>query len=58
MGGRIVLSRTAQVKRKRPVGVEETVDDKMPISTKIVRKFGDAPEYVSIEKSPIADPDF
>ena len=58
MGGMIVLSRTAKVKLKLPVDVEESVDDDLPISTRIVWKLSDAPDHFSIQKSPAADPDF
>lgn len=58
MGGMIVLSRAAKVKLKLPVDVEESVDDELPISTKIVWKLGDVPDHFSIQKSPAVDPDF
>jgi hypothetical protein len=57
MGGMIVLTSSAKVKLKLPIDVEESIDDDLPISTKIIWKVDEAPVDASIKKSPIADPD-
>jgi len=44
MGGSIVLSSPAKVKLNLPVDVDESVEDNLPISTKIVWKPGDSPD--------------
>jgi hypothetical protein len=43
LGGRNALWRPAKVKLKLPVDVEESVDDDLPITSKIVWKLGDPP---------------
>ncbi len=58
IGGMIVLSKPAKVKLKFPVDVEESVDDDLPISTKIVWKLGDAPDQSLPKKSAATDVDF
>jgi hypothetical protein len=50
MGGMIVLSKPAKVKLKLPVDVEESVDDGLPIVSKIVWKLGDPSDPVSVAK--------
>ncbi len=57
MGGMIVLKKPAKVKLRFPVGVEEAVDEDLPISTKIVWRLGDAANPSSLKKSPATDPD-
>jgi hypothetical protein len=58
MGGMIVLSKPAKVKLRFPVDVEESVDDDLPILTKILWKLGDTPEQTSFQKSPAIDREF
>ena len=55
MGGMIVLSRAAKVKLKLPVDVDESVDDDLPISTKIVWKLSDPSDHAVNLKSPAVD---
>ncbi len=51
MGGAVVMMRPARVKLRFPVDVEESVDDDLPILTKIVWKLGDPPVPPSHQKS-------
>jgi hypothetical protein len=51
MGGIIVLSRPARVKLRFPTNVEESVDDDLPILTKVMWKLGDPPVPPSPRKS-------
>ena len=61
MGGMILLTRTAQVRLKFPVDVEESVDDSLPITTEILWKLEDTHDDSTSHKSksgPGIDPDF
>jgi hypothetical protein len=58
MGGVIVISRPARVKLRLPADVDESVDDDLPITTKVVWRLGDPADPSSAKKVPAADPDF
>ncbi len=51
MGGAVVMMRPARVKLRFPVDVEESVNDDLPILTKVVWKLGDSPGHPSSSKS-------
>ena len=58
MGGAVVMMQPARVKLRFPVDVEESVDDDLPILTKVVWKLGDPPGHPSAGKGLSTDPDF
>ena len=58
MGGAIVLSKPARVKLRFPVDVEESIDDDLPIVTKVMWKLGDPPNQTLPRKSLVTDREF
>ena len=58
LGIAVVLRNPVRVKLKLPLDVEETVDDDLPILTKVMWKLGDPPNPSLLRKSLVTEPDF
>ena len=58
MGVVVLLGDAVKVKLRLPVDVEESVDDDLPILTKVLWKLEDPPNPTLPRKSLVTDPDF